>query len=173
MVSQQQEQFQEAYQAGRNALERGQYRLSVEYLETAKELVTISSLQGGETQLWLVTAYQAAGRLQEARQLCQQLTKHPHPDIRKQSKAVLYILNAPELKRSPDWLNKIPAVDNLSDSITRYQQGASTTKKSARITGDTSDLEEVNTKDNSFIWVALVAVIIMLVIVVFSGYRIL
>ena len=67
MVSQQQEQFQEAYQAGRDALERGQYRLSVEQLETAKSLVTNSSFQGGETQMWLVTAYEAAGRLQEAR----------------------------------------------------------------------------------------------------------
>ena len=112
--------------------------------------------------MWLVTAYQAAGRLPEARKLCQQLTKHPHPDIRKQSKAVLYILNAPQLKRSPDWLNQIPAVDNLSDSIPRYQQGASTTKKSEPITVDASDLKETNTKDNSFIWVALVTVMIAL-----------
>jgi tetratricopeptide (TPR) repeat protein len=162
VVSQQQEQFQEAYQAGRDALERGQYRLSVEHLETAKALVAASSLQGGEAQMWLVTAYQAAGRLQEARNLCQQLTKHPHLDIRKQSKAVLYILDAPQLKRSPDWLSQIPAVDNLSDSAPRYQQGANVAKKSERITAETGDLSEVNAKDNYFIWVALVAVMLAL-----------
>jgi tetratricopeptide (TPR) repeat protein len=162
VVSQQQEQFEEAYQAGRDALERGQYRLSVERLETAKSLVTNSSFEGGETQMWLVTAYEAAGRLQEARKLCQQLTKHPHPDIRKQSKAVLYILNAPQLKRSPDWLNQIPAVDNLSESLPRYQQGTSISKKSARITEEISDISEANQKDNAFIWVATVAVLLAL-----------
>lgn len=162
MVARQQEQFQEAYQAGRNALERGQYRLSVECLEKAKALAADSSIHGGEVQMWLVTAYQAAGRLQEARNLCQRLTKHPHRDIRKQSQAVLYILNAPQLKRSPDWLSQIPAVDNLSDSTTRYQQGANVAKKSEQLTATTGDLSEVNTKENSFIWVALVAVLLAL-----------
>jgi tetratricopeptide (TPR) repeat protein len=162
VVAEQQEQFQEAYQAGRDALERGRYRLSVEHLEKAKTLVATSSLQGGEAQMWLVTAYQAAGRLSEARSLCQQLTKHPQRDIRQQSQAVLYVLNAPQLKRSPDWLNQIPAVDNLSDSAPRYQQGGNGTKKSERLREQISDLSQVNERENFFIWVALMVVLLAL-----------
>jgi hypothetical protein len=99
--SDRQAQFHREYQAGREALEHGQYRRSIQHLEAANQLVATSSRLGGEVQMWLVSAYQAAGRLPEARSLCQKLTKHNHPDIRKQSKQVLYILDAPRLQRSP------------------------------------------------------------------------
>ncbi|MGP0128668.1 MAG: hypothetical protein ACTMUB_05210 [cyanobacterium endosymbiont of Rhopalodia musculus] len=59
----------------------------------------MSSQLGGEVQMWLVTAYQAVGRLHHAITLCQTLTCHPCSDIRKQSKEILYILQAPKLKR--------------------------------------------------------------------------
>lgn len=47
-----QEKFQQKYQAGKQAMERGQYRLSIENLEAAKDLVAPNSRRGGEAQIW-------------------------------------------------------------------------------------------------------------------------
>ena len=67
--------------------------------------------------MWLVTAYQAVGRLQNASALCQTLTRHPHPDIRKQSQEVLYILQAPKLKLTEEWMIKIPDLEVKTKKI--------------------------------------------------------
>ena len=167
MDSDRQEQFQREYQAGQEALEHGQYRRSVQHLEAAKQLVAASSRLGGEVQMWLVNAYQAAGRLPEARSLCQKLTKHPHPDTRKQSKQILYIIDAPRLQRSPDWLTKIPTVENWSDGDSRYQQGSGGGRqgKNPLPEPETIDLSQVNTKDNGFIWLALLLILLVLYLI--------
>ena len=51
MVTKSSSQFQEKFQAGKLALEQGRYRLSVENLEEAIQLVTLGSRAGGEAQL--------------------------------------------------------------------------------------------------------------------------
>ena len=66
MTTDNQERFQQRYQAGKQALESGKYRQSIENLEIAKELVAPNSRRGGEAQIWLVSAYQAANQLDQA-----------------------------------------------------------------------------------------------------------
>ena len=162
MDSDKQEQFTLQYQAGKEALERGQYRRSVEFLEVASQLVVPSSRLGGEVQMWLVTAYQAAGRTKDAIALCRKLTKHPHLDIRKQGKDVLYILEAPQLKRPQEWMTQIPDLTKASESNFSYRQGTGTVKKSPPAANQPLDLIEVETEDNRFILVALLAVLLIL-----------
>ena len=65
------------YQAGKSAFEGGHYRQSVQHLEKASALVDRNSRLGGEIQIWLVTAYEAAGQRNEALSLCKQLDRHP------------------------------------------------------------------------------------------------
>lgn len=155
------------YQAGRNAFERGRYRESVECLEKAVNLAGQFSALGGEIQIWLVNAYQAAGKQMEAIALCELLDKHPNLQTRKQSRRILYILKAPQLKRREEWLTKIPDLANIDEAgrenqpATRF--GPTTPKppvpRPKKLELDEPiDLSQVNTKDNAFLWVALVAI---------------
>ena len=151
------------YRAGKAAFERGQYRQSIENLEKAVNLVAKGTALGGEIQIWLVTAYQAAGQDQQAIALCQALEAHPDLRIRKQSRSLSYILKAPKLEARPEWLIQIPDLTNL-DSAEADNRGSS------RFTGATKkaptrprpqpepqpiDLSQVNTQDNGFIWIAI------------------
>lgn len=155
--------FQEKLQAGKLALDRGQYRLSVDYLETALTLVSLGSKAGGEAQLWLVMAYQAAGDLAEARRLCRKLTHHPQPELRKQSKQILYILEAPRLARPKEWMTEIPDFGKTEASRPSYGQGVGQ-KRTAQSHSSLrfEDRSQMNTQDNGFMVVAMVVVVLLI-----------
>lgn len=150
------------YQAGKVAFERGQYRQSVQHLEKASALVTRNSRFGGEVQIWLVTAYEAAGQRQEAIALCEQLKRHPHPEVSKQGKRLLYILQAPQLKRPDEWMTQIPDLGTVADNDGQTRISTRVTNNDRRSQqqqpAQIEDLSKINTKDNRFIWAALVAI---------------
>lgn len=115
--------------------------------------------------MWLVTAYEAAGQRKEAIALCTQLERHPTLETRKQSRRLRYILEAPKLNRPAEWLTQIPDLASLPDSeATRIGAAAPSVKPKPRPRPQPEpvDLSQVNTKDNLFIWVALVAIAITL-----------
>ncbi|MFM6311301.1 MAG: tetratricopeptide repeat protein, partial [Dolichospermum sp.] len=60
------------YQMGTIAFENGQYREAVENLEKARDLLGKNTRFAGEVEIWLVNAYEAAGRSEAAINLCQQ-----------------------------------------------------------------------------------------------------
>ncbi|MBE9226665.1 hypothetical protein IQ264_14655 [Phormidium sp. LEGE 05292] len=168
------EAVKEQYQVGKAAFERGQYRQSVEFLQKASALVDRNTRFGGEVQIWLVIAYEAADRRQEAIALCKQLDRHPSYDIRQQSRRLLYILEAPQLNRRPEWLTQIPDLGAIADneSKTRLGNAATSGKSSSRSVSppEPVDLSQVNTKDNRFIWVALIGVLLILGSLVWWGF---
>jgi len=149
------------YQAGIAAFERGHYRQSVQHLEKASALVARNSRLGGEIQIWLVTAYEASERFPEAIALCEQLLCHPDLETSKQGKRLLYILQAPRLKRPSEWLTQIPDLAKLPDNElqTRLVGSRTTTSDPPPLKRPQPevDLTQVNTRDNRFIWVALLA----------------
>lgn len=150
-----------AYQLGQVAFERGEYRQAVEQLVQASALAERSSQLGGEIQVWLVTAYEAAGQREAALSLCRGLTQHPHLETRKQSRRLLAILEAPQLRRPKEWLTQIPDLSNVNDVDLKARKGAGMAALSRSVPKDEEplDLSQVETKDNQFIWVALVATI--------------
>lgn len=156
------EKLQIEYQAGKAAFERGQYREAVEHLEKASALAVRNSRLGGSVQMWLVTAYEAAGQRSEAIALCKQLERHPDLETRKQGKRLRYILEAPQLTRPPEWLTQIPDLGAIAEDDGKYRLGSSATrvKRSPQKPPEPEpvDLSQVNTKDNLFIWLALGAV---------------
>jgi hypothetical protein len=157
------EKFQLKYQAGKEALEKGQYRLSIENLEAAKELVSLNSRRGGEAQIWLVTAYQAANLIPEAVALCQELATHADLQTREQAKRILYIIQAPALNRPKEWMSEIPDLANADQSKPQYIAAKKKTKNSFSESVDEElDLSQVDTKDNQFVWFALLIVIVIL-----------
>jgi tetratricopeptide (TPR) repeat protein len=154
------------YQEGKAAFERGRYRESVAYLEKAVNLLDRNSLLGGEAQIWLITAYEATEQTLEAIALCEQVSQHPDPEMRKQGKRLLYILKAPRLKTRPEWLSQIPDLSNLEDDERNLKGAASAVKAPPRprpqLKDEPVDLSQVNTKDNQFIWVAFGAIALIL-----------
>jgi tetratricopeptide (TPR) repeat protein len=157
-----QEEFQQQYQAGQNAFKRGQYRSSVAYLEQATQLVPLNTRLGGEVQLWLVSAYEGMGQVKEAIALCRQLTRHPSLEVRKQSKQLLYILEAPRLKRPEEWVVKIPDLSKTSESNSKFQQGTGrpTPQKSPQQPViEPLELEAHQRKGNNFLILALLVVL--------------
>ena len=152
-----------AYQNGQASFERGNYRQSVQYLEQALATLDPGSKLGGEVQIWLVMAYEAADLRTEAIALCQKMSRHPHHEIRHQSKRLLYILEAPKLKTDPAWLTQIPDLSNVSDN---GENKWGTSKFTPTVTAKPAenpkftliepvDPSQVKTQDNLFLWLAL------------------
>jgi tetratricopeptide (TPR) repeat protein len=157
------EAVQAEFQAGKVAFERGEYRKSVQHLEAAIAQTEPSSRLGGEVQIWLVTAYEAAGQEAEALDLCRYLSRHPDITTRTQGKRLLYILEAPKLKTRPEWLTQIPDLTRLPESSASDRKGTMSTASRSPRPVDSGfspvlpppDPEQVNLKDNQFVWVAL------------------
>jgi len=153
------QQIRTLYAAGQDAFERGRYREAIQHLAKASGLSAKNSSLGGEIQLWLVTAYEAAGEQQDAINLCRQLNQHPDLDTRQQSRRLLYILEAPKLNMRPEWVTQIPDLSNVTDRESTDLQGrAATTRPAQQPIPPVTDLSQVNTKDNQFLWIALIAI---------------
>ena len=168
MSSEKLEIVQTEYQAGRVAFESGLYAQAVQSLETATGLVDRTSRLGGDVQTWLVTAYEASGDTERAIELCGQLTRHPRLETRQQAKRLLFILEAPKLTIPPEWMVKIPDLTALEENeSSSFQVGPNVSFVKPAIPkrnaiDEPVDLSQVNTQDNRFIWVALIAIVLIL-----------
>ena len=168
MSSEKLEIVQTEYQAGRVAFESGLYAQAVQSLETATGLVDRTSRLGGDVQTWLVTAYEASGDTERAIELCGQLTRHPRLETRQQAKRLLFILEAPKLTIPPEWMVKIPDLTALEENeSSSFQVGPNVSFVKPAIPKRNAieepvDLSQVNTQDNRFIWVALIAIFLIL-----------
>jgi outer membrane protein assembly factor BamD (BamD/ComL family) len=157
------EKFHQSYEAGKQALERNQYSLSIKYLEAAKELVSGSSRQGGEAQIWLVTAYQAANRIDDAIALCEKLITHPNLQTREQAQRILYIMKAPQLERPPEWMSEIPDLGSTDQGASRYVTAKKqTVKDPAEIELEDLEILPIDNQNNQFILFALMLTMLIL-----------
>lgn len=175
MTSDPLELVQTEYQTGKAAFERGEYGQSVRHLEVASALVDRNTRLGGEVQMWLVTAYEAAGQTTEAIALCKQLSRHPSINIRQQARRLLFILEAPKLSKRPEWLVQIPDLGGLKDNEDSAFKGAAGKSTSSPpppkpAIPEPVDLSQVNTEDNRFVWVALIGLGLAIAgLIFFSG----
>lgn len=175
MSSENEEKFQIEYQAGKAAFERGDYCASVKHLEAACALMSRTSRLGGEAQIWLVIAYEAAGQTTDAIALCKQLSRHPDPETTKQGKRLLYILEAPQLIRPAKWMTEIPDLGAVTESDPKDRRGSSSANPASNLNNKAGlelepiDLGQVNTKDNQFIWIALIAISLTVAGLIWSG----
>lgn len=106
---------EDLFRQAQQVFERGNYRAAIQYLSQAAALAQGNIQLAGEIKTWLVTAYEAAGNHDQAIALCRQLQTYPDAEIRKQNRRLLAILDAPQLKRRPEWLSQIPDLGAVSD----------------------------------------------------------
>lgn len=154
------ENFDQEFNLGKLAIERGQYQLSIVHLKNAIDLVSPLSRKGGEAQIWLVSAYQANGMIEEAIVLCQELIRHPSFKVKKQAGDLLYIMKAPRLERPKEWLTEIPDLSKVSESETKIpakKLSVTPVKKPL----EEIDLSQVNSKDNHFVLVGFVVILLI------------
>jgi tetratricopeptide (TPR) repeat protein len=157
------------FQLGQDAFERGLYRQSIEALEKAVSFADRTSALGGEAQIWLVNAYQAADRNMEAIALCESLLSHPDVKTRKQSRRMIAILKAPKLKLREEWMTKIPDLTKLDEAngknkrASGYPSAAPRPRPRPKPAPEPVDLSQVETKDNGFVWIALGAIALTVV----------
>ena len=164
------EKFQQEFLAGQQALERGQYRQSIKYLEAAKDLVAANSRQGGEAQIWLVTAYQAANRIDEAIALGEKLMTHPNLQIREQAQRIVYIMRAPKLERPKEWMSEIPDLAETERGASRYVSAKKqATKAPAEIQLEDLEPAPTDSKDGQFTLFALILVALILASLIWFG----
>lgn len=150
-----------AYQLGQQAFERGRYIDAVNAFEQGLNEAPSIGLDG-ELKLWLVNALAASDRRQEAIELCGKLARHPDLDVRKQSKQLLYIIQAPKLQAKEEWLTKIPDLATLEDSDEKPWQSRPPKPRRLKPPPPPLPLSEVNTEDNGFIWFALIGSAVIL-----------
>lgn len=165
---------QREYKAGIAAFESGKYRESVENLEKASALVNRNSRFGGEVQIWLVTAYEAAGRTKDAIALGEALIRHPFPDTSKEARRIVYILKAPQLQRPQEWMTQIPDLTAIADSndASRFVAAKSNNSGSKQpLELEIEDLSQLNTRDNRFIWLALLIIGLTLASLLWFGFH--
>jgi hypothetical protein len=150
-----------AYTTGQTAFERGLYRDSIDWFTKALTLISGQSALGGDVQMWLVTAYDAAGQGEAAIALCRQLSTHANLETRQNSKRLLYILEAPKLQSKPEWLTQIPDLDPPNAAPRRYsavgQPGQSSKVKTNEPKSITEDpFEPIDPKESrGFLRIAL------------------
>ena len=162
MTTDNREKFQSKFQAGKAALERGNYRLSIENLEAAREFIALNSRKGGEAGVWLVSAYQAADKINEAIALCQELIVHPDTRTREQAQRILYIIKAPKLERPPEWMSEIPNLDEADRGMSRYVTAKKTSRDSVELSEEDLDLPPEDTADNQFVWLAFILISVII-----------
>ncbi|MBT9310650.1 tetratricopeptide repeat protein [Leptothoe kymatousa] len=150
-----------AFELGQKAFERGRYADAVQAFEQGIAENPSISLDG-ELKLWLVNALAATDRRQEAIELCGKLALHPDLDVRKQSKRVLYIINAPKLQVKEECLTKIPDLADLENGDDKPWQNRPVKPRPLKPPPPPLPLSEVNTEDNGFVWVALVGAALLL-----------
>jgi hypothetical protein len=162
------DQAEALFMAARQAFENGQYGRSRDHLLAAQQLIEPNSRLGGDIQLWLVTAYQAGGQTPEAIALGEQLANHPDYSTRKQAKRLVYILKAPALKRPKEWITEIPDLTGLDEGVgdrgsgTRYVSAGSGSRLAEPKPTEPIDPSQVDTAENGFAWIALVAIALII-----------
>ncbi|BAQ66810.1 tetratricopeptide repeat protein [Geminocystis sp. NIES-3709] len=151
-----QTQFEQNYRKGKLAFDTGRYRVSIDHLEQASQLISPYSSLAGEVKIWLVNAYEAAGETEKAIALCQELSSHSDKETKKQALQLLYIIKAPKLQRPKEWMTEIPDLLNNTSPSNQYRQASSPNRKiKPKRQIELIDLSKVNTKDNQFIWLSL------------------
>lgn len=151
----QKSQLEQRYQEAKLAFESGEYRQSVQLLESVCLSLPQNTKKGGEVRLWLVMAYQALNQYDESIELCSSLLSHPFMDTRTQAKQLKYILEAPRLQRPEEWMTKIPDLTQVQETKIEYKKPVATGKPKLKKEEKWEDLSQINTRDNLFLILSL------------------
>ncbi len=113
----------------RQALDRGEYGQVLRLLEPLQEERSPLTPAGAELRLLMATALMGQGQTDRAAACCRSLVRCRDATLRAQAKALLMVLEAPELRRPRDWSLTLP---DLSGTTPIEGLGAGTSRRSRR-----------------------------------------
>lgn len=161
----------------KRAFESGQYRAAIGDLTQAQAYAKRGGSLHGEILLWQVMAYQAAGDIPAALELCQRVVRHPHVETRKTAKNILYVLEAPALEMRPEWKTEIPDLSQLEPKDrknwgqSQYKPPPMPEEKEKTYIPEPVDRSQVEVEDDRLVWGGLVIAGILLGIVAWVGLK--
>jgi hypothetical protein len=112
------------------ALDRGEYGQVLRLLEPLQEECSALTSAGAELRLLMATALMGQGRTDQAAACCRALVRCQDPTLRAQAKALLMVLEAPELRRPRNWSLTLP---DLAGTTPLEGVGAGVTGRSRRL----------------------------------------
>ena len=95
----------------KEAIQRGDYMQCLSLLETLTNQYPLTSKEGTEIRMLMITALMGRGEEQKAIAICRLLSKVKDPEIRQQARQLMSILEAPTLPRPASWSIQIPDID--------------------------------------------------------------
>ncbi len=149
------------------ALNNGEYNYCINLLSPLLEQFTPSTHEGVNIRMILITSLSGANRKEESMNLCKQLRKSKYPHVREEAKALLEILDSPNLKIPDNWnvkfedsiINKefkqTVVKNEYSEKVQKY------IKISDQPTGETKPFQEG--------FMILIFIIFVLIIFLLSG----
>jgi hypothetical protein len=99
---------EEPLAAARLLLDRGEYGQVLRLLEPLQEEWSPGTPRGAELRLLLATALMGQGHTDRAAACCRSLSRCSDATLRAQAKALLVVLEAPELRRPREWSLTLP-----------------------------------------------------------------
>ena len=97
------------------ALSKGEYSLCVEILYPKIDSFKVSTIEGINIRMLLITALSGLNRNDEAIDICKPLTKSRYPNIKEESVSLMQILKSPNLQIPENWNIKFES--NLNKEI--------------------------------------------------------
>ena len=85
------------------ALNNGEYNYCINLLSPLLEKLTASTHEGVNIRMILITSLSGANRKEESIEICKQLIKSKYSNVRDEAKALLQILDSPNLKIPDNW----------------------------------------------------------------------
>ncbi len=111
------------------ALERGDYGQCLALLKEIEKKYPITTKEGSEIRMLMVTALMGQGNDKQALSLCRLLTHCKNDDIRESAKQLLSVLEAPSLPRQSNWSIKLPSIETTVISGKQINFGSNKTSK--------------------------------------------
>ena len=149
------------------ALNNGEYNYCIKLLSPLLEIFTVSTNEGVTIRMLLITSLSGANRQKESIKLCKDLRKSKYSYIREEAKAILQILDSPNLKIPENWNVKFE--NSIIDKEFKQTKVQNKYSKKAPIYIKTSEQPTGETKPFQQGFIVFLIIIFMFVIFLLSG----
>tara|TARA_Y100000589_G_C27189979_1_gene644362 strand:+ start:982 stop:2085 length:1104 start_codon:yes stop_codon:yes gene_type:complete len=95
--------YEQLIEKGQLALNNGEYKICVDLLNPFLESFHVSSEEGINIRMMLITALSGLNEKEESIKICKQLIKSQYSHIREEAKSLIQILNSPNLEIPDNW----------------------------------------------------------------------
>ena len=160
--------YRELIESAEFALSNGEYKYCIELINPLIEDFPVSTKEGTNLRMTLITAYSGINRKEEAIVFCKQLLKSRYSHIRENAKSLIEVLNSPDLKIPEDWNikldNNIKDINHIKNSQISLKRDS---KKQKFINTNSQPMGETKTFQKGFI--ILTSIILISLITLLSG----